>query len=129
MRVLADTNVFIAAFRIDDAAREAAALNALSHNQLLDSACLRLEPCPTPLRGSLDDEIAFYDLALDGSVEIASNDEVRTTAFHPACRYGAHPRDSLLVATAVIAGADAFVSFGKPNSPTFGVTALHVMQP
>ena len=127
-RVYLDTGVFLAAFRGEGSAAEAALMIIGDPSRLIVvSEYVFLELFPKPTYFKREDELEFMRSALDDAEVVSSSVEIRRQAMDFACRYGLNAIDALHVSAGFGARVEAVVTTEKPTKPIFRVAELRVL--
>lgn len=118
IRTYLDTGVLIAATRGDDAVHAAALAVLNEDREFIASDLLRLELLPGPTYHHRAEELAFYETFLASCAMIVSTTAGAVShATDLACTHCLGSMDAMHLASAIIVGAQEFVTTEKPTKP------------
>jgi predicted nucleic acid-binding protein len=127
-RTFLDAGVLIAAARGGDAIAQRA-LDIIKDRErvFVSSPFVRLEILPKALFHRQDGEVVFYRSYFDlVRVWVDADRDLLEEADDVASRFGLAALDALHVTSAIIAGADEFVTTERPTRPIHRVSGLSV---
>lgn len=87
-----------------------------------------LELIPKPTFHKIQDQVSFYQTFFDNAkLRVVVSQAVTDLALRLASEHDITPLDSLIVSSAIIGGADEFITSEKPTKPMYKVKEVKVV--